>query len=432
MSLEQITELLHKQKLVENIMRNQDAPQQDLIENLTHLQHLNELKTALQRLPVREIGALLDTLSDDDTRLLWSQLEAEIISDVLWELSLERRHLLAPDQEPSFHQGQVYAYELNNGRISIKEIKGEQDLLTTQPIWLDMLEVSNSERRAVGRHFGLKFPDPDDLTDLETSARFYLEENGELHLHSSFLLHTNDQARDVQAAFIIHRDILFTLRNEDLPVFRLQRLRVRSQAGSYSECKDILLDLYDADIENSADSLEESYDILREAGQKVLSENLSDNEATRILGEIAGIEDLNSLIRNNMLNTRRAISFLIRGRQLSPQQTATANQMLRDIESVNNHTVFLVEKIKFLMDATVGFINVNQNRYISQLTIINIVFMPLNLIAGIGGMSEFSMLTKDFPVTISYSSLLLSMMLVGWLTYLALKFFSKRKPRIKL
>ncbi|MDO9307533.1 MAG: magnesium and cobalt transport protein CorA, partial [Deltaproteobacteria bacterium] len=278
--------------------------------------------------------------------------------------------------------------------------------------------------------FGLELPDPEDLTDIETSARFYVEENGEIHLHSDFLLDREGSSRNVAVAFILYRDILFSVREEELPVFRLQRLRARIQAGSVSDGMDMLLDLYAADAEYSADSLEEIYTALGEVGKKVLSEKMTDEEAAQTLADIAEEEDLNGRVRRNVLDTRRALTFLIRRKLLSAPQLEDSQQILRDIESLDGHTSFLFDKINFLMDATVGFININQNRVIYRLTILSVIFMPLNVIAGIGGMSEFSMMTKNIPWPLSYAIFTVGMFIVAWITYVILKFYENRhKPR---
>ena len=101
--------------------------------------------------------------------------------------------------------------------------------------------------------------------------------------------------------------------------------------------------------------------------------------------------------------------------------------LLRDIESLDGHTAFLFNKINFLMDAIVGFVNINQNKVIKQLTIISIIFMPLNLLAGVGGMSEYSMMTKHMSWPLSYALFSASMVLVGWITFLCLRYFESRK-----
>jgi magnesium transporter len=70
-----------------------------------------------------------------------------------------------------------------------------------------------------------------------------------------------------------------------------------------------------------------------------------------------------------------------------------------------------------LMDARASIVNNNLNQWIKQLTLISIVFMPLNIIAGIGGMSEFSMMTKNIPWPISYACFILGLVPIALITY---------------
>ncbi len=76
-----------------------------------------------------------------------------------------------------------------------------------------------------------------------------------------------------------------------------------------------------------------------------------------------------------------------------------------------------------LMDARGNIVNNNMNVLLRNLTLINVVFLPLNLIAGIGGMSEFSMMTSGVHWMVSYATLLVTMIAVGWVTW---KFLLKK------
>ena len=111
---------------------------------------------------------------------------------------------------------------------------------------------------------------------------------------------------------------------------------------------------------------------------------------------------------------------------INADQLEDARQILRDIESLDGHTSFLFNKINFLMDATVGFININQNQRVSKLTTISVIFMPINIVAGIGGMSEFSMMTSGVPWPLAYGGFTLVMSAIGWVTYRALRHFEQR------
>jgi len=83
------------------------------------------------------------------------------------------------------------------------------------------------------------------------------------------------------------------------------------------------------------------------------------------------------------------------------------------------------------MDAVVGFININQNTVVKRLTVVSVVFMPLNVLAGIGGMSEFTMMTEGMPWPIAYSLFTMGLVIVGWLTYKILRFLENRKEYAK-
>jgi magnesium transporter len=344
MSLEKVSEMLKKQKRVEGMIHGQSMPRQDIVETLVQRTHLAELHNLMLQLPASEIGSILDALPSADAALLWKQIPAERENDVLWEVSDDRRSQLVGDREPAFDESQMNAFELKDGKLRQVPIESRKDLEDVKPIWIDLLGASKAERAYVGAHFGLALPDPGDATDLEVSSRYHIEENGEIHLLSNFLLDREGNSRSVPVAFIVHQGVLFSLRNEELPVFRLQRRRARTQAGYVTDCTDVLLDLYGADVEYSADSLEDIYGTLGKVGRQVLSETISDSEAAAILGDIAEEEDLNGRIRSNILDTQRAINFLMRGKMLSLAQFDDAKQILRNIESLNSHTSSVVSQ----------------------------------------------------------------------------------------
>jgi magnesium transporter len=74
-----------------------------------------------------------------------------------------------------------------------------------------------------------------------------------------------------------------------------------------------------------------------------------------------------------------------------------------------------------LMDARGTIVNNNMNVLLKNLTLINIVFLPLNLIASIGGMSEWSMMTAGLDWRLSYFLFSLGMVVFGWGTWIFMK-----------
>ncbi|MBL8390303.1 MAG: magnesium transporter CorA, partial [Candidatus Accumulibacter sp.] len=62
-----------------------------------------------------------------------------------------------------------------------------------------------------------------------------------------------------------------------------------------------------------------------------------------------------------------------------------------------------------------------------RLTVLSVIFMPINVIAGMGGMSEFSMMTEGIPWPIAYTGFACAMVAIGALTYYGLRHFERRR-----
>jgi magnesium transporter len=278
-------------------------------------------------------------------------------------------------------------FTLANGRLFQEEIDAPEALAHVAPVWVDLEAPTAQEKGWIQARFDLTIPENIVDDDLEESARFYEEDNGELHIRSDFLIDDGETPRNVRVAFILHHNVLFSVHSEDLPVFRLLRLRARRIPAMIEDAKDVLLKLYDADAEYSADALEGIYDALEKVSAHVLKQDVDDHAAGEALSAIAHQEDLNGRIRRNVMDTRRAVSFMMRSRLLNAEQFEEARQIMRDIDSLDSHTAFLFDKINFLMDATVGFININQNKIIKIFSVASVAMLPPTLIASIYGMN---------------------------------------------
>ncbi|WP_394755270.1 magnesium/cobalt transporter CorA [Rhodoferax sp.] len=286
-------------------------------------------------------------------------------------------------------------FTLANGRLFQEEIDSLEELSKFQPIWVDLESPTQEEKRWIKQHYGLSIPEDAMDEDIEESARFYKEDNGDLHIRSDFLVADEEEPHTVRVAFILNlvnvelksMGVLFSIHDEDVPVFRLLRMRARRAPGLIEDAKEVLLKLFDADAEYSADTLEGIYVELEKVSTKVLAGNMTDELAGEVLGAIARHEDLSGRIRRNMMDTRRALSFMIRSKILTRDQFEDARQILRDIDSLDSHTAFLFDKINFLMDATVGFININQNKIIKIFSVASVALLPPTLIASVYGMN---------------------------------------------
>ena len=427
MPSDKLAAILEKQRLIGGMIKKQNMPHNARIESVVLKQHDVELQNYIAAHASNEIAASLEQLSLEDAQWVWTRVPSHRQNEILWEISNELREYLAQGRVPDFESTKVSVFELADGRLKQVEIHSRNDLENVKPIWIDLLNTSKAERAFIGAHFNLELPDPLDETELEVSSRFFIDSKDAIHLHSNFLLDRLGEARSVSVLFILHGGIIFSLRDEELPVFKLQKRRALTQPGYVTDCVDVLVDLYAADVECSADSLEGIYATLNAVGKMVLNEHVSDDQAAITLSNIAEEESENGRIRGNILDTQRALNFLLRARLLKDSQIEDAKQVLRNIESLNSHTAFLFDKINFLMDATIGFININQNKRVNQLTVFSVVFMSINILAGMGGMSEFSMMTQGIDWQYAYGGFAIASIAIGYCTFIGLKYFEKRR-----
>ena len=336
--LHEIEDLLVHQDDDADAASLQDTSRSGQAETLVSKQNIVELESRLAALDSRYLAYILEATAEEDRRLLWRLIDATRRDAILTELSEDTRASLVTTVSQPNPRKMPNVFELQGGRLRQISVDNREDLARANLVWIDLVAPTEDERALIEEMFGLSLPMPEEHTDLEASARFYVEEDGSIYLHSDFLLDKKDESRNVPVTFVLHRNILFSVRNEELPVFRLQRLRARTQVGAVSDSLDVLLDLYAADVEYSADALEDIYAGLETVSKRVLSTEMTDTQAAKVLAAIASEEDLNGRIRRNVLDTRRAVSFLMRGRFLSANQIADTQQLLRDIESLDGHT----------------------------------------------------------------------------------------------
>ena len=89
-------------------------------------------------------------------------------------------------------------FTLANGRLFQEEIESLEELARFKPIWVDLENPTTEERRWVKQYYGLSIPEDAMDEDIEDSARFYEEDNGDLHIRSDFLIADEEEPRAVR------------------------------------------------------------------------------------------------------------------------------------------------------------------------------------------------------------------------------------------
>ncbi|MDF2446101.1 MAG: magnesium transporter CorA [Moraxellaceae bacterium] len=278
----------------------------------------------------------------------------------------------------------LMAFTLNKGLLEQVAINAATDL-ATEVIWVDAIAPTEEERQWLQEAYGQELPTIDDIYEIEATSRFYENEFG-LHISSYFLNYADENSENISAAFVFNGDRLFTLREEELAAFRLFRLRARKGLITLTNSKSIMLGLFETKVENLADIVERIAADLEKTSRQVLGNaEHDDNEA--VLTDLAQQEDINGKVRVSMVDLQRMLYLLLRSGILNAEQSDRLRDIIRDSESLIASTSFLFDKIKFLLDTTLGFINVNQNKIIKIFSVASVVFLPPTMIASVYGMN---------------------------------------------
>ena len=276
------------------------------------------------------------------------------------------------------------AFRVDNKRLQRLDLE-EGDALT-DALWVDISEPEEHERQLIQTQFNQELATSPELDDIEASARFFEDDDG-LHVHSFFYYEdADDHAGNSTVAFTLRDGRLYTLRERELPAFRLYRMRARKQTMQDGNGYEILLDLFETKIEQLADEIENIYSNL-ETLSRAIMKGKQDDEFDKALSALAEQEDLGWKVRLCLMDTQRALNFLVRRTRLPANQLEQAREILRDIESLLPHNESLFQKVNFLMQAAMGFINIEQSRIIKIFSVVSVVFLPPTLVASSYGMN---------------------------------------------
>ncbi|XOD69813.1 MAG: magnesium/cobalt transporter CorA [Sodalis sp. (in: enterobacteria)] len=310
------------------------------------------------------------------------------------------------------------AFQLKNNQLSRLNTDEAGTLLDA--IWVDLIDPDDDERMRIQNELGQSLAKLLKLEGIEASARFFEDEDG-LHIHSFFFYSDiEDHVGNATVACTIHAGRLFTLRERELSVFRLYRMRTRNQRLIDGNVYELLLDLFETKIEQLADEIENIYSDL-EALSLAIMDGQQGNKYDNALSRLAELEDVVWKVRLCLMDTQRALNFLSRKARLPSRQLDLARGIQRDIESLLPHNQSLFQKVNFLMQAAMGFINIEQNRIIKIFSVVSVIFLPPTLVASSYGMNfEFM---PELKWSFSYPCAILLMILAGLAPY----WYFKRK-----
>lgn len=278
----------------------------------------------------------------------------------------------------------LHVFDIRQG---ILEERGQTPTSTAElerATWIDVIAAEDPERELLQHIYQAPLPDADDVEEIEASARYFSDEQG-IHVHSLFLYQTKGRHRTTTVAFILQPSRLLTLRDTELAEFRLMRMRCRRGWVQAADPLDIVLSVLEQKVESMADVLEDVHSQLEQVSHLVLEDE--DSQMEDAIDQLAKLEDSSGKIRLCLMDTQRSISYLQRQVRADIERRTLCAEIQHDVDTLMSHTTFLFEKINFLMDAALGFINIEQNQIIKIFSIAAVVFLPPTMIASVYGMN---------------------------------------------
>lgn len=319
----------------------------------------------------------------------------------------------------------ITGYVNHDGRLQpVEGLRENEDGL----VWIDLLNPTDAEEDDIEKRLGVNIPTKDEMEEIEISSRLYTENDASF---MTAILPSQADGDDPQMApvsFVLAGNRLITVRYHEPRAFQTFPNRAERASMGCGTGEGVLVALLEAIVDRLADILEragrEIDGISRNVFQHKGAKPSKSRDFQKVLESIGRKGDLISNIRDSLVTLERLVGFLGQGAMQRKSDKALRERiktLSRDVRSLADHDSFLSQKITFLLDATLGMINIEQNAIIKIFSVAAVVFLPPTLIASIYGMNFDYM--PELKWLLGYPFALCLMVLSAILPYL---FFKRR------
>ena len=269
-------------------------------------------------------------------------------------------------------------------------------------VWLDMVEPTTEEEKAVEAALQIDIPTREELAEIEASSRLYQEDGAAFMTANLIRRGENDRPESSPVTFIIKGNQLITIRYHHPQAFPAYVHRAMKPQTTAMTGWGIFISLVEAVVDRAADHLERVGVIVEDTSRNTFNSartpsgkrirkkpvNLSD-----LLEKIGEEGDFNTKMRESLVSIGRMVTFMqaiidqMRLTKELKDNRARVKVLQRDIQSLTDHSTFLSGKIGFLLDAVLGMSAIEQNGIIKIFSVAAVVFLPPTLVASIYGMN---------------------------------------------
>lgn len=274
-----------------------------------------------------------------------------------------------------------------------QEINSDNQSSLKEAVWIDLISPSDKEEDMVEKCLGLGIPTREEMLEIELSSRLY-KEGGVLFMTATMLAQSDSLEPKYDAVtFVLTEKQLITIRYIEPLAFRLFISHLQKlHADHYYPIK-LLIELLDATVDRMADILELIGRHLDEYS-KIIFKPENDNTSEKlnyrqIMQKIGASGNLSTKARESLATFDRLIIFFgnAASSKMSHEEQLQLTTISADMNSLSDHVNFLSNKITFLLDATLGMVNIEQNAIIKIVSVAAVIFLPPTLVASIYGMN---------------------------------------------
>jgi magnesium transporter len=273
------------------------------------------------------------------------------------------------------NQGQV----LTTDDIAALDNLGFDDVL-----WIDLTSPTGDEKRAIEAFLNTTLQSRAQAEEIESSSR-YSESETAIFINTNFLIPGPDNYNMEAVSFIICEGIFVTIRHVQLRSFidiqRKMTANYRSMPTGYH----ILASLLENRIDLDADMIEIMAKEIAQYSKKISLGGSTLGE--ELLLDINQLQENTMLVRENIIDKQRMISAFLKSDKFPRDLIPKLNVLIKDVNSLLNHTNFSFERLEYLQNTVLGLINLEQNRIMKIFTFISLLLMPPTVIASIFGMN---------------------------------------------
>lgn len=301
-----------------------------------------------------------------------------------------------------------------------------------QIMWFDLFEPTKDEEVLVENYLGINVPTYDEMREIESSSRLYVE-NNVVFASSMVMTHTDsDEPQSRAISFILCQKKLVTVRYSNPYSFRAASTKPEDEEHVINSGYGILMLLMETITARLADILENASHQLDSVNRLLFRPAIHDRAARLqakpdyedMLRRIGIYGDVFSKAQESLLTNQRLVSFAA---QASSPRWSTAEQervhiALKDMSALSEYINFQSNKVNFLLDATLGMISIEQSGIIKIFSVASVVFLPPTLVASIYGMNFTFM--PELHWVVGYPFAIVVMILSALLPYL---FFKKKR-----